>query len=96
MSSTTIVEDEYMCLQCECNTGTWLIHFSVHKGWTPSRYKEWKTIWERVKAGFRENNVTELYALIDIEDEKLNKFMRMWKFIPLLTFSNAVLYRQET
>ena len=95
MSKSTIIEDEYACLECECNTGTWLIHLTVHKGWTPSRYKEWKHIWERVKAGFRKQNITELYTIVDRQDETVKKFQRMWGFEPVLTFSDAVLYRQE-
>lgn len=95
MSSTILFEDEYFCLQCECNTGTWFVHLSVRKDWTPSRCKELRVIWETVKADFKENNITELYTLVDNEDEKLNKFLRMWGFKALVTFSNAVLYRQE-
>lgn len=88
--------DDMARLEAEINTGTLMLHLTVSDNqWSKAKYKEWKNDWEQVKALLKAKGYNELYTLIPIHDMKIQKFQRMFGFKPLLTFSDAILFKQE-
>lgn len=88
--------DEMARLEVEINTDTLLLHLTVtNNNWSKSKFKEWLSDWEEIKELLRQKGYNEIYTLIPKDDVMINKFQRMFGFKPLLTFSDAILYKQE-
>jgi hypothetical protein len=89
--------DEMADLELETTpAGTSMIHLTVRENqWSLSKFKEWKKDWIVIKQHLKAKGIDELFTLIPLHDEKVNKFQRMFGFEPILTFADSVLYRQR-
>ena len=89
--------DDMAKLEAEINsTGSLLLHLTVFENkWNKSKLKEWLEDWEKIKFHLKQKGYDEIYTIVPKTDIKVNKFQKMFGFIPILEVADAIIYRQE-